>query len=130
LSREPGDSPRELSLLAAQLAVEKKAIDPVLLEVGKISIVADYFLIATGTSAVQVHAICDHLLEKIKEAGYPLLHSEGYREGWWVILDYGALVIHLFQPEARDFYNLDRLWSKAPLVKFSGHSDHQMGRKI
>jgi ribosome-associated protein len=117
LSREPGDNPRELSLLAAQLAVEKKAIDPVLLEVGKISIVADYFLIATGTSAVQVHAVCDYLLEKIKEAGCPLLHIEGYREGWWVILDYGALVVHLFQPEARDFYDLERLWSKAPALK-------------
>lgn len=120
MSREPGDNPRELSLLAAQLAVEKKAINPVLLEVGKISIVADYFLIAAGTSAVQVRAICDHLLENIKEAGCPLFHIEGYREGWWVVLDYGALVIHLLQPEARDFYDLERLWSKAPAVEIAG----------
>ena len=117
MSREAGDNPRELALWAAQLAVDKKAIDPVLLEVGKISIVADYFLIATGTSAVQVHTICDYIQEKMKEAGLPLLHLEGYREGWWVILDYGTLVVHLFQPEARDFYDLDRLWSKAPAVK-------------
>lgn len=120
MTREPGDNPRELSLFAAQLAVEKKAINPVLLEVGKISIVADYFLIAAGTSAVQVRSICDHLLENIKETGSPLLHMEGYREGWWVVLDYGALVIHLFQPEARDFYDLERLWSKAPAVEIAG----------
>ncbi|HOL18375.1 MAG TPA: ribosome silencing factor [Bacillota bacterium] len=120
MSRDPGQSPRDLSLLAYQLALEKKAIDPVLLEVGKMSIVADYFLIVTGTSKVQVHAICDHLMEKIKEAGYPLLHVEGYREGWWVVLDYGSLVIHIFQPEARAFYDLERLWSKAPVVELTG----------
>lgn len=120
MSRKRGDNPREMALLAVQLAVEKKAIDPVLLEVGKISIVADYFLILTGTSAVQVHTICDHLLGKIKEAGCPLLHMEGYREGWWVVLDFGFLVVHVFQPKARDFYNLERLWSKAPMVEVAG----------
>lgn len=116
MSREPGDDSRELALRAAELAAEKKAGDPVLLEVGKISIVADFFLISTGATQVQVHAICDHLLENLKKAGAPLLRIEGYREGWWVILDYGALVIHVMQPEARSFYNLERLWSKAPLV--------------
>jgi ribosome-associated protein len=117
LSSEPGNGSRALALRAVELAAEKKALDPVLLEVGKISIVADYFLIATGSTRVQVHAICDHLLEKLKEAGWTMLRVEGYREGWWVLLDYGALVVHIFQPEARDFYNLERIWSKAPVLQ-------------
>jgi len=117
LSREPGDNPRDMAHLAARLAADKKAIDPVLLEVGKVSVVADYFLIATGNSAAQVHTICDHLLDNMKEAGFSLLRIEGYREGWWVVLDYSALIIHLFQPEAREFYDLERLWSKAPVYR-------------
>ncbi len=119
MSLEPGVSSRKLSQWAAQLALDKKAMDVALLQVGKISIVADYFLIATGNSAVQVHSICDFLMENLKEAGHPLLRLEGYREGWWVVLDYGALVVHLFQPEARAFYNLERLWGKAPVAALS-----------
>jgi len=56
-------------------------------------------------------------MEKFRERRRPLLGLEGYQEGWWVVLDYGDLVIHLFQPEAREFYNLERLWSRAPLVE-------------
>jgi ribosome-associated protein len=116
LPAEPGNGFRALALQAIDLAAEKKALDPVLLEVGKISIVADYFLIATGANRVQVHAICEHIREKLKEAGWTLLRTEGYAEGWWVVLDYGALIVHIFQPEARDFYSLERIWSKAPTV--------------
>lgn len=108
---------RELALFAAQLALEKKGQDIHLLEVGQVSIVADYFLLGTGNTAVQVHSICDHLLESMKKAGHQALRVEGYREGWWVVLDYGGLVIHIFQPDARIFYDLERLWSEAPLVK-------------
>ena len=63
-----------------------------------------------------MQTICDHLIEKIKRAGFTLQRMEGYREGWWIILDFGDLVVHLLQPEAREFYNLERLWSRAPLV--------------
>lgn len=120
MAREPGNGSRELALIAAKLATEKKAHNLQLLEVGQVSIIADYFLLGTGTSRVQVHAICDHLIEQLKKAGYYALRIEGYREGWWVILDYGALVVHVFQPEARDFYDLDRLWSEAPPVALEG----------
>ncbi len=116
MAQEPANGSRELALFAAQLALEKKGHDLYLLEVGQVSIVADYFLLATGTSAVQVHAICDHLSESLKKEGYHALRIEGYREGWWVVLDYGGLVIHVFQPEARIFYDLERLWSEAPQV--------------
>jgi len=117
LIREPENGSRKLALLAVRLAAEKKAQDMCLLEVGQSSIIADYFLIGTGTSAVQVHTICDHLSEKLKKEGYYALRIEGYREGWWVVMDYGAVVIHIFQPEARVFYDLERLWSESPMIK-------------
>ncbi|MEW5784718.1 MAG: ribosome silencing factor [Bacillota bacterium] len=120
MAREPGDQSRELALWAAQLAADKKAVDPVLIEVGKISVIADYFLILSGASTVQVHALSDYLMEQLKAAGQNLLRVEGYREGWWVLLDYGDLVIHIFQREAREFYNLERLWSKAPVTTAGG----------
>jgi len=116
LAREQANSSRDLALFAAQLALEKKGHDLHLLEVGQVSIIADYFLLATGNTAVQVHAIADHLVESLKKAGFYTLRIEGYREGWWVVLDYGSLVVHIFQPEARIFYDLERLWSEAPLV--------------
>ncbi len=110
-----GDS-RELALYAAELVSEKKGHELYLLEVGQVSIVADYFLLVTGTTAVQVRTICDHLTEKLKKKGFQALRIEGYSEAWWVVLDYGILVIHLFQPEARTFYDLERLWGEAPRV--------------
>ncbi len=116
MAHEPANSSKKLALLAAQLASDKKGHDLCLLEVGRVSIVADYFLLVTGTSAVQVHTICDHLTESLKKEGYYALRIEGYREGWWAVLDYGGLVIHVFQPEARIFYDLERLWSEAPRV--------------
>jgi len=116
LTLKSAKSSRKLAVSAARLALEKKARDVKMLSVGKMSIVADYFLILTGNSATQVHTICDHLVESLKKEGHFALRVEGYREGWWVVIDYGDLVVHIFQPEARIFYDLERLWSKAPEV--------------
>ncbi|MGI6097104.1 MAG: ribosome silencing factor [Dethiobacteria bacterium] len=109
-------NPKEIALAIAGLAADKKAEDIKVLEVGKVSFVADYFVICTGNSKVQVHVIADHLLEKMKEQNTPVLHKEGYGEGRWVLLDFGAVVVHIFQPEEREFYALERLWAKAPVV--------------
>jgi len=114
---KPGSGSRKLALLAAKLAADKKAENISLLAVGRLSIVADYFLLITGRSSIQVHAIGEHLIGNLRKSGYQEIRIEGYREGWWVVLDYGSLVIHIFQPDAREFYNLDRLWSDADLVK-------------
>lgn len=97
-------------------AEDKKAVDLTILEIGKVSLVADYFIMVTGTTKTQVHAIADSILEKLKEADYTLLHKEGYQEGLWIFLDYGSVVVHIFQPEQREFYNLERLWAQAPEV--------------
>lgn len=116
MSNLPGDDSRKLALRVIELAHEKKARDMVMIEVGKISIVADFFIIITGATRVQVHTICDRIMSGLKEAGWKLYRMEGYREGWWVVLDYGLLVIHVMQPEARTFYDLERIWSKAPVL--------------
>ncbi len=115
--REPANGSRELASQIIKLAEEKKAHDLLVLEVGKVSIIADYFIIGTGSTAVQVHAICDNIINNLKESGYNALRIEGYREGWWVILDYGAVIIHIFQPESREFYDLERLWANAPKLE-------------
>jgi ribosome-associated protein len=114
LAQEPATSSKELALYAAQLASEKKGHDLKLMEVGRVSIVADYFLICTGNTAIQVNAICEHLLENLKLKDCYTLRIEGLKEAWWVVLDYGFLVVHVFQPEARAFYDLERLWYEAP----------------
>lgn len=114
---EPASGSRKLALWAAELAAEKKAEDLAMLEVGRVSIVADYFLIATGATRIQVQTICDYLLEKTKAAGFSPLRMEGYREGWWIVMDFGGLVVHLLQPEAREFYKLERLWSRATAIE-------------
>jgi ribosome-associated protein len=120
LAQEPATGSKELALYAAQLALEKKGHDLKLMEVGKVSIIADYFLICTGNTAIQVSAICDHLLERLKQKNYYTLRVEGLKEAWWVVLDYGFLVIHVFQPEARAFYDLERLWHEAPQLFVDG----------
>jgi len=107
-----------LDLIAAA-ALGKKAEDIVVLKIGEVSLIADYFMIATGKTKLQLHAIADNIMEKTKAAGYQLLHKEGYDEGLWVLLDYGSVVVHLFQPEARDFYKLERLWGHAPRVELA-----------
>jgi ribosome-associated protein len=123
LASEQANDSRELALFAAHLALEKKGHDLYLMEVGQVSIIADYFLLITGNTAIQVHALSNHLVESLKKEGFYALRIEGHREGWWVILDYGSLVIHIFQPEARAFYDLERLWSEAPLVNLEEHEE-------
>jgi ribosome-associated protein len=103
-----------LASLVQDLAADKRALDILALEVGKVSTVADYFIIATGNTKPQVLAIADHILQTLKEEGHYLLHKEGYNEGSWVLLDYGSIVVHIFQPEERKFYNLERIWNHAP----------------
>ena len=114
MAQEPATGSRELALNAAQLASEKKGHELKLMEVGRVSIVADYFLICTGNTAIQVKAICEHLLESLKQQNFYPLRVEGLKEAWWVVLDYGFLVVHVFQPDARAFYDLERLWYEAP----------------
>jgi ribosome-associated protein len=75
------------------------------------TIVADYFLIASGNSKVQTRAIADGIAERVREAGFPVARREGYADGGWILLDLSSVVVHIFTPDQRSFYNLERLWS-------------------
>lgn len=101
---------------AVAAADGRKAVDLKVLHLQKVSDFTDYFLICSGTSERQVQAIADAVQEKLREQRVRPLHVEGYNRGQWVLIDYGDLVVHVFQEEPRRFYALERLWGDAPEV--------------
>lgn len=112
--------PRALANLAVRVAADKKAYDLKVLDISKISSIADYFVICSGRSSINVRSIAGEIVDKVKEHfGGVALRREGIREGRWVLLDYGDVVIHVFQEDERRFYNLERLWGDAPVVGMS-----------
>ncbi len=92
-------------------ALDKKAEDLIEIDVAGRTIIADTFVILTGRSKVQTRSIADNIGERAKEAGMRVSRTEGYSEGSWILLDLGSVVVHVFTPEQRAFYNLERLWS-------------------
>ena len=105
-------TPKELAIIAAKALDEKKGKEISAIEITDLTTLADYFVIATGGSNTQINALCDAVEKAMKEqAGEAPLHREGHRDGTWVLLDYGCLVVHVFNSEAREFYGLERLWS-------------------
>ena len=92
---------------------ERKALDPLLLEVEELTSFADYFVIASGNSSRQVQAITRHVKQKMRDEGFLSDGVEGEQEGHWVLLDYGDVVIHLFYQPVREFYDLEGLWIEA-----------------
>jgi ribosome-associated protein len=108
---------RQWALKAACAAADKKACDIIVQEVREVLLITDYFVIVTGANARQVDAITDAVEEALrKEFGIKPIGREGLEEQTWVLLDYGDVVVHIFQPELREFYRLESLWSDAPLV--------------
>lgn len=106
-------TPKDLAIAAAKALDSKKANDLMVLETAHITTLADYFVICTATSSTQIKALNDHCEKALKELGEEPHHIEGHRGGTWVLMDYSSVVIHIFMPEAREFYNLERLWSDA-----------------
>ena len=101
----------------AEAAADKKAAEIVILDMREVVSYTDYFLICTGRSERQTKAIADGIRRKIKEQeGIPPLRAEGEARGDWVLLDYLSIVVHIFTPDARDFYRLEVLWKEAPRV--------------
>lgn len=103
---------------AAELALEMKARGVVGMDLRGISTATDYFLVASGNSDVQVKAIANHIVDGMKTADQRPLHVEGMQGGSWVLIDYVDFVVHIFHPEARDFYQLEMLWGDAPTRHF------------
>ncbi len=113
-------APKELAMLAAKALDDKKGGEIAVLEITELTTLADYFVIATGTSNTQINALSDAVEKAVKDAGGdPLLHREGHRDGTWVLLDYGSVAVHIFSQEAREFYSLERLWSDGKPVDLS-----------
>ena len=103
--------------LAAELASDRKAIDIVVLDLAALpesSPVTDYFVICTGRSDIHVHAICERIVEGMRSRGRVPMSTEGCERGQWALLDYGDVVVHVFQESVRKHYDLERLWAQAP----------------
>ncbi|PRR74964.1 Ribosomal silencing factor RsfS [Moorella humiferrea] len=103
--------------LAARAIMEKKGLEPVILDLRGITLIADYFVIASGTAATHVQAIAGRVEEVLEENGVKPLHREGWDAARWILLDYGDVVVHIFREEERRFYDLERLWRDAGVVK-------------
>ena len=114
-------TPKEMAIAAVKALDSKKGADIKVMEVTEPTSLADYFAICTGSSNTQINALCDAVEEALeREGGETPLHREGHRGGIWVLLDYGCVVIHVFNDEARAFYSLERLWSDGKPVDLSG----------
>ena len=115
---------KELALRTAKILDSKKARDIKILCINEKTIIADYFVIAMGTSTTQVNALAGEVEFKLSEELDILpARIEGTGSGSWVLLDYNSVIVHVFSPEAKEFYKLDKLWSDADEVPFEGISD-------
>jgi ribosome-associated protein len=108
-------NPRQLALQAAALAASKKADDIVLMDLRRVTNFADYFVLCTAASDVQMRAVADAVLDGLAKLQQRVWHSEGYGSRSWILLDYVAIVVHIFLPETRAYYALEKLWGDAPV---------------
>lgn len=98
--------------IVREAALEKKGEDFVAIDVGGRTIIADIFALVTGRSNVQTRAIADAITQAVEDAGRRVARTEGYADGTWILIDLGDVVVHVFTPELRSFYNLERLWAE------------------
>lgn len=106
---------KEMAMVAMQAADDKKAEDILTLDVAELLVVTEYFVLATGRTDVQVHAIADEIEEQLRvQCNEKPIGREGLSEKKWILLDYGDVVVHVFQPQEREYYRLERLWGDAP----------------
>lgn len=109
---------KELATFAAKIADEKHAENIVLLEMDGISLIADYFLICHGNSEKQVQAIAEAIKEEVSSKGIDVKRMEGFHEGRWILIDLGAVIVHVFHKDERNYYNLEKLWGDAPRIQY------------
>ena len=107
----------ERVLAALHAAGEKKALEPVVLDLREVASFTDYFVIVSGANERQVQAISDEIYETLKKAGNAAARVEGYKTAEWILLDYGDFVVHVFEQKARKFYDLERLWRESKRVE-------------
>ena len=104
------DQSKEMARIAYNALSDKKGEDIKIIDITGISVLADYFIIANGSSDSQVNALVDNVEEELHRAGYPLKQREGQASGSWVLLDFGDIIVHVFDRENRLFYDLERIW--------------------
>jgi ribosome-associated protein len=134
-SRSRGGWPAKRPVVHAGVALEqvatalrdRKAVDLVVLDLRGLSAATDYFVIVSGTSAAHVRGMADHLTTALAPHGIAPHHVEGLAQGRWVLLDYVDFVVHVFHPELRDFYQLERLWGDAPVLAGGSRDDGSKG---
>lgn len=104
------------ALAIGNAAAEKKATNIKIMNVKGLSPIADYFVLCSGNSSIQVKAIADEIEEKMFQEGIEIYHKEGYQNARWILLDYGDVIAHVFHTEDREFYDLERFWSDAVIT--------------
>lgn len=114
--------------LIAEAVFDRKGEDLVVLDIRKVAFFSDTFILATGRSDRQVRSIADSIEEALARHGERALGIEGYEEGRWVLMDLGDAIVHIFQPEVREYYDLERLWSEAPTVELKGPAPQRVSR--
>lgn len=108
---------KEMAKLAIEALEEKKAADIKILDISGVSVLADYFIIASGTNRNQVQAMVDEVEERLYKAGYEPKQIEGYQTANWILMDYQDIIVHVFDEENRLFYDLERIWRDGSLVE-------------
>ncbi len=106
-----------IAKMAAAVAEDKKAKDTVILNLNKLTLIADYFVITSGDSEPQLKAISNFIMRKLKENKIRLLHYEGKPGTGWILLDYGDVIVHIFSREKRNFYDLEYIWQEAKKIR-------------
>ena len=120
----------ERVLAALHAAGEKKALEPVVLDLREIASFTDYFVIVSGANERQVQAISDEVYESLKKAGPAAARVEGYKTAEWILLDYGDFVVHVFEQKARQFYDLERLWRESKRVELPAEFRGESGSSL
>lgn len=110
---------KEMTKAAIQALEDKKAEDIRVIDISEVSVLADYFIIANGTNRSQIQALSDHVEEALGRKGYPVKQVEGYDTANWVLMDFGDIIVHVFDKENRLFYNLERIWRDGKAVEIS-----------
>jgi len=107
---------KEMAKIAYDALADKKGINIRVIDISKVSVIADYFIIASGSSKNQVQALADNVTEELEKAGLNCKQAEGYHTANWILLDFNDIIVHVFNEEDRIFYDLERIWKDGTLI--------------
>ncbi|MCL2120687.1 MAG: ribosome silencing factor [Clostridiales bacterium] len=110
---------KEQAIISARAMDQRGGTKITVLEIERLSTLTDYFVVGTGNTRVQTQAMADNIADGLVKEGIRPIRIEGFEEGRWILMDYGHVIVHIFQEDQRNFYNLDRLWADAPALPFA-----------